>query len=53
MFSEAKKISEDEKNIKYKELILQPTHKDIKNYHLISGIPGLQYISGKKYLLLI
>lgn len=53
IFSEAMKISEMEKNTKHEELILQPTREDIKYYRSVSGIPGLQHISGKKYFLLI
>jgi hypothetical protein len=55
MFFEAKQIEEMEKNIIYEESISKPTStqvnyyrsEQIKNYYLMGGIPGLQYISGK------
>lgn len=59
MFSEAKKIQEMEKNIIYKESIPKPTStqvnhyrsEQIKYYRSIGGIPGLQYVSGKIFII--
>jgi hypothetical protein len=51
MFSEAKNIYEIEKNTIYEESIPNPTNKKVKEYKSINGIPGLQYIFGKKYFI--
>ena len=59
MFSEAKRIEEMEKNMIYEESISKPTISQIKHYRSeqikyycsIGGIPGLQYVSGKIFII--
>jgi hypothetical protein len=55
LFSEAKRIRDMEKNITYNEEISKPTYKKVKDYksiQLTNGIPGLQQITGKYFILI-